>query len=130
MESLLALEMMVLASFVLHLALPTQQFHSSLTQLAFVALKPSLGFKHQGNLFLCSHKGETTNAIINVHTGFKGLIGKCKELGCNGQGCSRGFSVPTGCSGCLLSLEGTVHSDFEAWTSLKNQLGSCGGRKG
>lgn len=40
------------------------------------------------------------------------------------------FSMPTGCSGHLIRLEGTVHSDFEAWTSLKNQQGSCGGRKG
>lgn len=40
------------------------------------------------------------------------------------------FSMPIGCSGHLIRLEGTVHSDFETWTSLKNQQGSCGGRKG
>lgn len=42
-----------------------------------------------------------------------------EEWGCNGKGCSRGFSVPPGCSGRRLGLEGTVRSDSEAWTSLK-----------
>lgn len=42
-----------------------------------------------------------------------------EEWGCNGKGCSRGFSVPPGCSGRLLGLEGTVRSDSEVRTSLK-----------
>lgn len=37
--------------------------------------------------------------------------------------------MPPGCSRRLLMLEGTVHSDFEAWTFLKKQQGSNGGRK-
>lgn len=60
-----------------------------------------------------------------MHAGFE-----VERSECNGKGVLQRFSVPPGCSGRLLRLEGTVHSDFEAWTSLKNQEGSSGGRKG
>lgn len=60
-----------------------------------------------------------------MHAGFE-----VERSESNGKGVLQRFSVPLGCSGRLLRLEGTVHSDFEAWTSLKNQEGSSGGRKG
>lgn len=53
-----------------------------------------------------------------------------EELGCNGQRCSRGFLMSTGCSDHLIRLEGTVHSAFKAWASLKKQEWSYRGRKG
>ena len=122
-------------SFVLRLVLPTYSPQASPTGIC--VLKPSLGFRHQRIFSLCSHTGETTDAVIcqwKHHFQLQGWLKAC--LGSRRAWVNwmrvlqRMFPVSTGCSEHLVRLEGTVHSSFEAWTSVKKWKQSYRGRKG
>lgn len=80
--------------------------------------------------------GETTDAIIcrwKHPLQLQSLLKACLRSGRAWVQWARVFQMmfpmSAGCSDHLIRLEGTVHSAFEAWTSLKKQRWSYRGRK-
>lgn len=136
MESLLALEMMALTSVYCVTSCTTYLKSSGLPNWHLWPETLS-GFKHQRIFSLWSHMGETTNAIIcwwkhhlQLQRWLKACLGSGRAWVQWARVLQSLFPMSIGCSDHLNRLEGTVHSAFEAWTSLKKQKWSYRGRKG